>query len=352
MLKFIARRLVWMLVTLIALSAITFFLMHAIPGGPWDKEKRLPEEIIRNLNQYYHLDWPLWRQYTQYVYDVMVPRVTTQAASPSPLDQFLFDVKLGSDYSLRWMNFGPSYVSRSRTVNDILRENLPVSIQLGLMTTIFVFVLAVPLGVLTALKRNTVWDYAGMALMIVGRAVPSLSLAVILALVFGLWLRVLPISGWGARPPFVLGFLPREFSPSYLAYAILPVFVLGFPAIGYLGRMVRASVLDVLHEDYIRTARGKGLPTEIILIRHVLKNSLLPAVTIAGPAIAGVLTGSLVVEGVFNIPGMGRYFLNCIYQRDYPVIMGTTLLYAMFLIVANAAVDIIYTFLDPRIRLA
>ena len=259
MMRFIVRRTAWMFLTLLMVSLVTFFLMHKVPGGPFDKEKRLPEYIIANLNKYYHLDRPVWKQYLQHVYDVMVPRVSTAAPGGSRLDEFLIEIKMGPVY-LRWMNFGPSYTSRARTVNDIFREQLPVSFQLAVMSGLFTVTLSIPLGILAALKHNIFWDYAAMGMAVVSMSVPTMVLGVAILLIFGVWLKVLPISGWGAHPPYALGLLPRELSLDYFTYGIMPALVLGLSGVGYLGRMTHASLLEVLYEDYIRAARAKGLP--------------------------------------------------------------------------------------------
>ena len=348
--RFIVRRILWMLVVLFVVSLVTFMLMHQVPGGPFDREKALPAEILANLNQRYHLDWPLSRQYVQYVYDVMVPRLSTAKPSISLLDQYLIEVKLGPVY-FRWMNFGPSFSSRSRTVNDILRDQLPISAQLGVMAVLFAMALGIPLGIIAALKQNTILDYLGMSVAIIGVSVPAIVMGPILMWIFGVSLKWLPPTGWGAKPPYLLGFLPSEFSLEYFKYAIMPVVALGMGGSAILARLTRASLLQVIREDYIRTARAKGLREGTVVTRHALRNSLIPVATVLGPYFAAVVTGTFVVELIFGIPGMGKYFVTAISNRDYPVIMGTILLYAMVLVMANVAVDIVYAFLDPRIRL-
>jgi ABC-type dipeptide/oligopeptide/nickel transport system permease component len=347
--RFIIRRFFWMLLVLFVVSFVTFFLMHQVPGGPFDREKALPPEIMANLNERYHLDWPLWRQYLVYVYDIMVPRITMTPPSGSLMDQYLVEAKAGPVY-FRWMNFGPSYASRSRTVNDIFRDQLPISMQLGVMALLFAMSLGIPLGVIAALKQNTIFDYLGMSIAIFGVSVPVIVMGPILVWVFGVWLKVLPPSGWGAKPPFILGFLPSDLSLNFFRYAIMPAVALGFGGSAILARLTRASLLQVIREDYIRTARAKGLAERVVVVRHALKNSLIPVATVLGPMFAGLVTGSFVTEIIFGIPGMGRYFVTSISNRDYPVVMGTILLYAAILVIANAVVDIVYAFLDPRIR--
>jgi ABC-type dipeptide/oligopeptide/nickel transport system permease component len=348
--QFVVRRLLWMILVLFVVSFITFFLMHQVPGGPFDREKALPAEIKANLEQRYHLDWPLWRQYADYVFNVLVPRLTTHKPTGSLLDQYLIEIKLGSIY-FRWMNFGPSFASRSRTVNDIFRDQLPISFQLGVMALLLAMVIGIPLGIISALKQNTIVDYVGMSVAIFGVSVPVIVMGPILIWIFAVWLKWLPPTGWGAKPPYLLGFLPTEMSLNYFKYALMPSVALGVGSSALLARLTRASLLQVIREDYIRTARAKGLAERVVIVRHALKNSLIPVATVLGPMFAALVTGTFVTELIFGIPGMGRYFITSITNRDYPVIMGTILLYAMVLVLANAIVDIVYAFLDPRIRI-
>ncbi len=348
--RFIVRRILWMFVVLLVVSFITFFLMHQVPGGPFDFERALPADIIANLRARYHLDWPLWQQYAQYVYDVLVPRVSADPPSPSVLDSFLIDVPVG-DWYFRWMNFGPSFTSKSRSVNDIFRDQLPVSFQLGVMAVLLAMAIGIPLGIIAALKQNTWLDYLGMSVAIFGVSVPAIVMGPILVWIFAVTLKWFPPTGWGAKPPFLLGILPSDISLDYFKYAIMPTIALGFGGSAILARLTRASLLQVIREDYIRTARAKGLAERIIIVRHALRNSLIPVATVLGPYFAAVVTGTFVVELIFGIPGLGKYFVNSISNRDYPVIMGTILLYAVVLVIANVVVDIVYAFLDPRIRI-
>lgn len=347
--RYIARRLLYLLVVLFVVSLITFGLMHAVPGGPFDREKALPEEIMANLAARYHLDEPLYMQYGRYVYDVMVPRLTLKPPSTSLQDDFLINVKIGSVW-FRWMNFGPSYSSRSRTVNDIFRQQLPISAQLGVMALTVALLIGVPLGILAALKQNTILDYIGMSVAIFGVSVPVIVLGPLMIWIFGVTLKWLPPTGWGAKPPYLLGFLPSRLDWEYFKYAIMPSVALGLGSSAVIARLTRASLLQTIREDYIRTARAKGLYERLVITRHALKNSLIPVVTILGPMFAALVTGTFVTELTFGIPGMGKYFVTSITNRDYPVIMGTILLYAVFLVIANLAVDITYAYLDPRIR--
>jgi ABC-type dipeptide/oligopeptide/nickel transport system permease component len=302
--RYILRRLLWMVPVMFFISVITFALAHAVPGGPFTREKQLPAEIIANLEKYYGLDKPVWRQYVDYM-GAIITR---------------FD-------------FGPVYSSRSRTVNDIFADHLPVSAQLGVAAVLIALVVGVPLGVLAALKQNSFWDYLGMGVAIFGVSVPNIVLGPLLILVFALTLGWLPVAGWG-KP----------------AQIIMPALALSTYSAALIARLTRASMLQVIREDYIRTARAKGLSERLVMVRHALKNAFIPVATILGPIFAALVTGTFVVEQIFAIPGMGKYFITSITNRDYPVVMGTILLYAVVLVLANLSVDLTYAFLDPRIR--
>jgi ABC-type dipeptide/oligopeptide/nickel transport system permease component len=347
--RYIIRRLLYMLVVVLVVSLITFLIMHAVPGGPFTREKALPEDTIKILEKRYHLDEPLYVQYTSYLYAVFIPHFTTTPPTTSFEDDFLLDVKIGPMW-IRWMNFGPSYRSRGRTVNDIFRDNLPVSAQLGIMSLLISVVIGMPLGIMAALKQNTALDYLGMGVAIFGVSVPVIVLGPIFVWIFGVALKWLPPTGWTAKPPFLLGFLPSKLNWEFFQHALMPSFVLGLGSSAVIARLTRASLLQTIREDYIRTARSKGLQERVIITRHAMKNSLIPVVTILGPLFAALVTGTFVTELIFGIPGMGKYFVTSIGNRDYPVIMGTILLYAVFLVLANLVVDIMYAYLDPRIR--
>ena len=347
--KYVLKRLGYMLVVLFVVSVITFGLMHAVPGGPFDKEKPLPKEIIANLEKRYHLDQPLHIQYLEYMKALIVPRISEQKFPNTIDDDALFKFKIGK-YYVNWVNFGPSYSSRSRTVNDMLKDQLPISIQLGFLAFCVAVLIGMPLGIFAALKQNSWVDYTSMTLAIFGVSVPVIVLGPILVWIFGVSLKWLPVTGWGSKPPFTAGFLPKSLGWDYWKYAIMPMFALGLSSSASIARLTRASLLQVIREDYIRTARAKGLKERSIIWGHALKNALIPVVTILGPMFASLLTGTFVTETIFGIPGMGRYFVNSITARDYPVIMGTVLIYAIFLVVANLIVDLVYGFLDPRIR--
>jgi ABC-type dipeptide/oligopeptide/nickel transport system permease component len=302
--RYIIRRLLFMIPVLFFISIITFAMAHAVPGGPFTREKPLPPEVIANLEKYYGLDQPVWKQYVDYMGKIILH----------------FD-------------FGPSYRSRGRAVTDIFRDHLPVSAKLGVVALAISLLMGVPLGIIGALKQNTIWDYASMALAVFGISVPAIVLGPLLILVFALALGWLPVAGWG--------------TPAQL---VLPAFALGLHDSAIIARLTRASMLQVIREDYIRTARAKGLSERAVMVRHALKNAFIPVATILGPLFAALVTGTFVVEQIFAIPGLGKYFITSITNRDYPVVMGTILLYAVFLVLANLAVDITYAFLDPRIR--
>jgi ABC-type dipeptide/oligopeptide/nickel transport system permease component len=339
-----------MVVVILVVSFITFGLMHSVPGGPFDKEKALPPEIMANLEKRYHLDQPLPQQYLTYLYDVFIPHFTSIAPTNQLEDDFMVNIKLGESFWIRWMNFGPTFSSRSRSVNDIFRQQLPISIQLGVIALMIAIVIGVPLGIIGALKQNTIFDYLAMSVAIFGVSVPVIVLGPLMIWIFGVTLRWFPPTGWGSKPPYILGIFPSSLSWDFWKTALMPSFALGLGSSAILARLTRASLLQVIREDYIRTARAKGVKERMVIIGHALKNSMIPVVTILGPLTAALVTGTFVTELTFGIPGMGKYFVTSISNRDYPVIMGTILLYAVFLVFANLIVDIMYAYLDPRIR--
>ncbi|MBN1316222.1 MAG: ABC transporter permease [Anaerolineales bacterium] len=335
MAKFIVRRILWMFLVLFVVSILTFILMHAVPGGPFTLEKQLPAATLKQLEAKYNLDAPLYAQYFDYILDIAIPVVTTGKQSNYLDHEYLINTSLpfGDEATLRWMNFGPSYKSVSRTVSDIFRDNLPVSVRLGTAGLFVTITIGLPLGIISALKRNSPVDYAAMSIAVIGISVPVIILAPLLQYLLGVELKWLPVSGWGE-----------------LKQVILPAFALGIADSALIARLTRASLLQILNQDYIRTARAKGLKELKVVLVHALKNACIPIVTVLGPMFAYILTGTFVVETIFGIPGMGKFFVTSVSGRDYPVIMGTVLLLAMFLVIANTVVDIVYTWLDPRIR--
>lgn len=331
--KFIVRRFLWMLLVLFLVSVVTFALMHSVPGGPFSKEKKVPEQVLAALNAKYNLDEPLLQQYVDYIGAIVIPRITGPDWRRTISEDYLINIDLPGDTALRWMNFGPSFRERSRTVSGMIAAQLPVSAQLGTAAIMVALVIGIPLGTIAALRRNSMYDYLGMGVAIIGVSVSTITSGPLLQYVFGVNLKALPMSGWGDWQQMVM-----------------PAFALGFSQSAIIARLTRASLLQVLNEDYVRTARAKGLRERYVVIFHTLKNALIPVVTVLGPIVAYLLTGSFVIETIFGIPGIGRAFITSIGNRDYPLIMGMTLLFALFLVVCNTLVDIAYAWLDPRIR--
>lgn len=300
---FIIRRLLWIIPVLIVVSAITFLLMHLTPGGPWDREKALPKATVEALNRAYHLDWPLWRQYVTYLWNAL------------------------------HADLGPSFKYIGRNVTEIIGQGLPVTAQLGLMALVLALLAGIPLGIIAAIRQNTLSDYLCMFFSIVGISVPSFILGIFLIVVFASTLHWVPTTGW------------KDWH-----YWILPTVALATYPAAQIARFTRASMLEVIRQDYVRTARAKGLAEQVVITRHMIKNALIPVVTVLGPITAFLVTGSFVIEYLFSIPGTGRLFVQAIGQRDYAMIMGTTLFYALVVAFTNILVDVLYSFIDPRIR--
>ena len=307
MAKFVIRRVLWTIPVMLLVILMTFTLMRQIEGNPFRKSERaVPESIQRNLERKFNLDEPWYVQYGHYVKDV-----------------FTFDL-------------GPSLVLRNRTVNDIVEEHFPKSIELGVYALLFAIVFGIPLGILAALRANTIFDYAAMFFSNVGFAVPSFLVATLLIYYFALeWRDVfdLPTSGWATWE-----------------HKVLPSIALGLGPMAYFARLVRGTMLETLQQDYVRTAKAKGLRWRRIVLVHVLRNSLIPAVTAAGPLLGFLITGSFVIETIFAIPGIGRYYVTAVAARDYSVVMGLTVLLSVIVILANLVVDLLYGYLDPRTR--
>ena len=287
---------------LVAVATLTFLIMHSVPGGPFDSEKILPPEIIANIEAKYHLDEPIEIQYLLYLKQIMQG------------------------------DLGPSYKYIGRDVSDILRDTFPVSFTLGMCAVIVVLGFGIPAGIISAYWKNSLLDRSVLLFAAMGISVPSFVLGAVSIWVFSHHWHLLPPALWEG--------------PKYM---ILPAFALGSGFAGYIARLTRTTVLDVLATDYIRTARAKGLSEFKILLRHVLKNSIYPIVSVMGPLTAGLVTGSFVIEFIFSIPGMGRFFITAVTNRDYPLIMGVTLVYAVLIVIANIVVDMVYGWLDPRV---
>ena len=302
MLRFLLRRVLLGIPVLVAVATLTFLIMHWVPGGPFDTEKILPPAIIANIEAKYHLDQPVGMQYLLYMKQLLQG------------------------------DLGPSYKYIGRDVSDILRDTFPVSFTLGMCAVLVVLGMGVPAGIISAYWKNSLLDRSILLFAAMGISIPSFVLGAVSVWIFSHQWHLLPPALWEG---------PR--------YMILPAFALGAGFAGYIARLTRTTVLDVLSSDYIRTARAKGLTEFKILIKHVLINSIYPIVSVMGPLTAGLVTGSFVIEFVFSIPGMGRFFITAVTNRDYPLIMGVTLVYAVLIVVANIVVDIIYGWLDPRV---
>ncbi|HEY0969110.1 MAG TPA: oligopeptide ABC transporter permease OppB [Opitutaceae bacterium] len=303
MLRFIARRLLETIPVLFIIITATFFMIRFVPGGPFTSEKAVTPEILRNLEAHYGLDKPLYQQYFDY---------------------------LGS---LAKGDFGPSFKYPNRTVNEIIADKLPVSLELGLTSLLVALVFGLPLGVIAAVKRNTIFDYVCSSVAMMGICIPTFVLGPLLVLVFAIHLGWFNASGW---------YLPVD--------RVLPAATLGLVYAAYIARLTRGGMLEVLHQDYIRTARAKGASEFRVIFRHALRGGLLPVVSFLGPAIAGILTGSFVIETIFQIPGLGREFVNSAFNRDYTLVLGTVILYAGLIITLNLLVDIVQVWLNPKLK--
>jgi oligopeptide transport system permease protein len=346
MLKFIIRRVLGFIPVLLSVAAITFFLAQSIPGGPFDfvGDKSLPESVVKNLEAKYHLDWPQWKQFISYMIgdEMKIGPITLYDLDPdSPA--YSFGVLRG--------DLGPSFRYRGQSVNDIIRTTFPLSAQLGLLSMLLGFIIGLPAGVAAALRQNTWLDYTATLIAVLGLSVPNLVLAPILIWIFSVELGWLPAASWGAKPPYMQNMLSPGFDwIRYAQHAFLPVFTLGTALSAVFARLTRASLLQIIKEDYIRTARAKGLKEQFVIYRHALRNSLIPVVTVIGPMFAGLVTGTLIVEQFFGLNGMGKHFVQSITNRDYAVILGTILIYSVILVISNLLVDLMYGWLDPRIR--
>ncbi len=335
MTAYIIRRFMWMVPVLLMVTMVTFGAMKVVPGGPFSSEGRpMSPEIRANFEARYHLDEPVWKQYLRYMVGDIV--------DTGSLRDF-------GKHGLLGGYLGPSYKYRGRTINQVLfdggitRSAIAVSAQLGMMAIVIAVGIGIPLGLISALKQNTAVDYGAMFFAMIGVSIPNFVLGLLLMLLM-LWLSqnnlpALPIARWGTK----------SFT-DWLRHMILPAIVLGTGGSAIIARLTRASMLEVIRQDYIRTARAKGLRERAVITVHALKNSLIPVTTVLGPLMAAWLTGSFIIETVFSIPGIGRFFVTSITDRDYTLIMGTILVYAVLLIFMNIIVDISYAFLDPRIR--
>lgn len=303
MLRYTAQRLFWMVPVLFGIGTITFVLMHAVPGGPWDENKKLPPPVVANLNHRYDLDDSLWVQY----------------------GKFLGNAVQG--------DLGISYTNQDRDVTEVIRQGLPATTVLAGLAFLISVGIGIPLGVAAATRRNSSVDFFSVALATLFASVPGFVLGIIMVMVFSVSWDLLPAGGWG--------------SPSHV---VLPALALALLPMAFIARITRSSVLEVLDEDYVRTARAKGMPPLAVHYRHVLRNALVPIITIIGAEAAALLTGSFIIETVFSVPGIGRLFVQGIAQRDYGLITGMVLFYATLMTVVNLITDLLYAAVDPRIR--
>jgi len=302
---FLLKRIMWMLITLWVVFTLSFFLMRAAPGGPFDGEKRFPPEVEKNIRKRYRLDDPLPVQYFSELGNIV---------------QF---------------NLGLSLFLSDFTVNDVIAQGFPVSASLGIFAMTFALLLGTTAGVVSAVRRYTFWDVGFMTGATIGVAVPNFVLASLAIVLFVFQIQLFPAAGWGS-----------------LSQLVLPSLCLGAPFAGYIARLTRTGMMEVLSRDYIRTAYAKGLSERRVVIRHALRGAILPVVSYLGPATAGILTGSLVVEKIFALPGMGTHFIESATQRDLPLAMGMVLIYTVLLFTMNTLVDLSYAVIDPRVKMS
>lgn len=303
MLRFILRRALETIPVLWIIITGTFFMVRFAPGGPFDSERNVTPEIKHNLEAHYGLDKPLWVQYLRYL------------------------------QQLSHGDLGPSFKYANRTVNELIADSLPVSMELGVEGMAIALVLGVSAGIVASLRPNSATDYLPMSLAMAGVCVPTFVAGPLLVLIFGLWLKWFNPSGW--------------YEP---ADRVLPAFTLGIYYAAYLARLTRGGMLDILSQDFIRTARAKGASETRVILRHALRGGMLPVVSFLGPALAGIISGSFIVETIFQVPGLGRYFITAAFNRDYTMVLGTVIFYAVLIIFFNLLVDVLQVWLNPRVK--
>jgi oligopeptide transport system permease protein len=303
--RYFFTRLAGAIPTLLIIITATFFLMRAAPGGPFDQEQTLPPEIMANLQSAYGLDQPIWTQYGRYL------------------------------KSLMHGDFGPSFKYKDFTVTELIGQGFPVTLQLGVIAIALALGVGIPLGTFAALHHNSAADYATMSLAVVGIAIPSFVVLPFLGLLFGVFLHWLPVAGW---------------EPGSIRHLALPVIALALPPLAYIARLTRGSMLEVLRSHFIRTAFAKGLPLHTVILRHALRPALMPVASYLVPAVASIMTGSLVVESIAGLPGIGRYLVQGALNRDYTLVLGMVIIYSTLLIGMGLLVDLLYAWLDPRVR--
>ncbi len=305
MIRYFFTRLAGAVPTLLIIVTATFFLMRAAPGGPFDQEQTLPPEIMANLQSAYGLDQPIWIQYERYL------------------------------KSLLHGDFGPSFKYKDFSVTELIGQGFPVTLQLGVIAIALALGLGIPLGTFAALHHNSAADYATMSLAVVGIAIPSFVVLPFLGLLFGVYLHWLPVAGW---------------ETGSIRHLALPVIALALPPLAYIARLTRGSMLEVLRSHFVRTAFAKGLPLHTVILRHALRPALMPVASYLVPAVASIMTGSLVVESIAGLPGIGRYLVQGALNRDYTLVLGMVIIYSTLLIGMGLLVDLLYAWLDPRVR--
>lgn len=301
--RYLIQRFLWIIPVLFFISLITFVLMHAVPGGPWDQDKKLAPQVVENLNRRYGLDRPLHEQYFT----------------------FLGNAVQG--------DLGVSFIYQDRKVTDVILDGLPVTATLAAAALLVAIATGIPLGVLAALRQNSWVDYLCLFFATIGASVPNFVMGIVLIILLSVTLHLLPTGGWGTWQKI-----------------IMPALALGLYPAALLARMTRAAMIEAIRQDFVRTARAKGLVENVILWRHIFKNALIPVVTVLGPTAAVLITGSFIIESIFAVPGIGKFYIQGIFARDYGLLMGTTLFYAVVIAFANLLVDVLYAFIDPRIR--
>jgi oligopeptide transport system permease protein len=305
MIRYFLKRLAGAIPTLFIIITLTFFLIRVAPGGPFDQEQSLPPEIMANLQSAYGLDQPVWAQYARYV------------------------------RGLVHGDFGPSFKYKDFSVTELIGQGFPVTLELGTIALSVALLLGIPIGTFAALHHNSAADYATMSLAVAGIAIPSFVVLPFLALIFGIYLHWLPVAGW---------------EPGSIRHLMLPVIALALPPLGFIARLTRGGMLEVLRSHFIRTAIAKGLPLHTVILRHAMRPALVPVAGYMAPAVASIMTGSLVVESIAGLPGVGRYLVQGALNRDYTLVMGMVILYSTVLIGMGLLVDLLYAWLDPRVR--
>ena len=305
MLRYFLTRLAGAVPTLFIIVTISFFLIRSAPGGPFDREQSLPPEILANLDRAYGLDQPLLAQYGRY---------------------------LGA---LAHGDFGPSFKYKDFSVTELIGQGFPVTLELGTIAIALALILGIPIGTFAALHHNSAADYAAMSLAVVGIAIPTFVVLPFLGLLFGIYLHWLPVAGW---------------EPGSMRHLVLPTLALALPPLSVIARLVRAGMLELLHSPFIRTAVAKGLPLRTVILRHAMRPALVPVASFLVPAVASIMTGSLVVESIAGLPGIGRYMVQGALNRDYTLVLGMVIIYSTLLILMGLAVDLLYAWLDPRVR--